>query len=151
MMMPQRKSSITADKLCCEVALAIDDGTATGTFLAVACLRSDHVTLDNARVRIGGRNARTRTRPSASFARVALDGLGVLADEQGDVCLQRLFLESTSASWRVRLPGMGTLVGPFRIARLNFRLAHAGMFDLALGSTGPIEFETSALIAGDET
>ena len=134
-----------------DISLAIDDGTGTATFLTIARLRADHLTLAGDRMRIDHLNVRALS-PASIAGRVAqagLEGVGLLEDEQGDVRLQRLFLDGTILCWRILLPSCGTLEGPFRIRRLHCRSAHGSDFALVLESHGPIAFEASAELTGD--
>lgn len=140
-----------AHERCRCLSLAMDDGTDTGTFLAVAKLRSESLTLDGALIDIRDSNALVRLperRAGGEFARVRLAAAGVLVDAQGDVLLQRLFLDEAVVRWAIAVPWLGTLEGPFRMTRLDFQgNSVAGTdFEIALESAGHIAFAASAAI-----
>ncbi len=121
------------------------DQTGTGSFLAVAGLRTRNLSFNAASIDTTDSQSVNRWRELLSgggVKRASLTGSGVFRDAASDAQIRTLFFAGTIRNWQLILPDFGTIEGPFQIVALEFGADHAGevTFDLALESAGDITF-----------
>ena len=121
------------------------DQTGSGSFLAVAGLRTRNLSFNAASIDITDSQSVNRWRELLSgggIKRASLSGSGVFRDAASDEEIRSLFFAGTIRDWQLILPDFGTIQGPFQIVSLVFGGDHAGevTFDLALESAGALTF-----------
>ena len=71
-----------------------------------------------------------------------ITGSGIFKDASTDETVRQYFFNGTVRDWRVIVPELGTVEGPFQIASLEYSGQHDGeiSFDMGLESAGALEF-----------
>lgn len=121
------------------------DAAGTGSFAAVAGLRSNQISFNAGAVDATNQESAGQWREllaGAGIKSASIRGSGIFKDAASDAAIRSLFFAGTIASWQVVVPDFGTLAGPFQIASLELAGRHDGevTFDLALESAGQISF-----------
>lgn len=121
------------------------DAAGTGSFAAVAGLRSNQISFNAGTVDVTHQESAGQWRELLAGAGVrsaAIRGSGIFKDAASDMAIRALFFEGAIRDWQVVVPDFGTLTGPFHIASLEFAGRHDGevTFELALESAGAISF-----------
>lgn len=116
-----------------------------GTFVTIGGLRARQIALASAGVDVTHADSPGRWREliaDAGLRRASVSGAGVFRDAASDALLRNVFFAGQIRTWRLVLPGAGTLEGPFQIASLEWRGDHDAelTFDLALESASAITF-----------
>jgi TP901-1 family phage major tail protein len=126
-----------------DLLLKVDDGT--GTFVAVAGLRTRRVSLSADSVDVTDAESAGRWRElldGAGVKRASLAGTGIFKDAASDALIRQLFFDGALRSWQVVVPSFGTMSAPFQIISLDYRGEHGAevTFDIALESAGALSF-----------
>ena len=126
-----------------DLLLKIDDGT--GAFVTIAGLRTRRLSLNAAGVDATDSESAGRWRElleGAGVRRASVAGTGIFKDQASDALLQHVFFAGAIRNWRIVVPGLGTIAGPFQISALDWRGEHAAevTFDIALDSAGALTF-----------
>jgi len=121
------------------------DAAGTGSFAAVAGLRSNQISFNAGAVDVTNQESAGQWREllgGAGIKSASIRGSGIFKDAASDAAIRSLFFAGTIAGWQVVVPDFGTLAGPFQIASLELAGRHDGevTFDLALESAGQISF-----------
>lgn len=121
------------------------DAAGTGSFAAVAGLRSNQISFNSGTVDVTHQESAGQWREllaGAGLRSASIRGSGIFKDAASDMAIRMLFFEGTIRDWQVVVPDFGTLTGPFHIASLEFAGRHDGevTFELALESAGAISF-----------
>lgn len=121
------------------------DAAGTGSFAAVAGLRSNAISFNAGAVDVTHQESAGQWREllaGAGIKSATIRGSGIFKDAASDVAIRGLFFSGAIRGWQVVVPDFGTLTGPFQIASLEFAGRHDGevTFDLALESAGEIGF-----------
>jgi TP901-1 family phage major tail protein len=71
-----------------------------------------------------------------------ITGSGIFKDASTDETVRQYFFNGTVRDWRVIVPELGTVEGPFQITSLEYSGQHDGeiSFDMGLESAGALEF-----------
>jgi TP901-1 family phage major tail protein len=127
--------------------LKIGDGGAPETFAAVAGLRARTLSLNAETVDVthaesGGWRALLG---GAGVRQAAVSGAGVFLSGAAAETVRAAFFAGAIRAWRIVIPGLGAIVGPFLIANLDYSGASEGEIDfsIALASAGPLDFEAA--------
>lgn len=74
----------------------------------------------------------------ADGGKVAIAATGTFKDQMSDARVREMFFSGAVRDWRISVPDVGAIEGPFQIVALEFSAEHAGeiTFDLALSSVG---------------
>jgi len=122
------------------------DAEGTGSFAAVAGLRSRRISFNAESVDITNTDSAGRWRElleGAGAKRAGLTGSGVFRDAASDESVRQLFFAGAIRPWQVVIPDFGTVSGPFQVTGLEFSGEHDGevAYDLSLESAGEISFQ----------
>ena len=121
------------------------DTSGTGTFVAVAGLRSHALSFNAEAVDVSHQESAGQWREllaGAGLKTAAIRGSGIFKDAQSDATIRSYFFDGTIRNWQVIVPGFGTIEGAFHIASLEIAGRHDGevTFELALESAGELTF-----------
>ena len=121
------------------------DQTGSGSFLAVAGLRTRQLALNAAAVDATDSESAGRWREllaGGGIKRASVSGSGIFKDGASDAQIRTLFFGGTIRNWQLLIPDFGTVTGPFQIVALEWAGDHAGevTFELALESAGELSF-----------
>lgn len=121
------------------------DAAGTGSFAAVAGLRSNQISFNAGTVDVTHQESAGQWREllgGAGIRSAAIRGSGIFKDAASDAAIRAIFFAGAIRDWQVVVPDFGTLSGAFQIASLEFAGRHDGevTFDLALESAGEISF-----------
>ena len=121
------------------------DAAGTGSFAAVAGLRSNQISFNAGAVDVTHQESAGQWREllaGAGIRSASIRGSGIFKDAASDAAIRAIFFGGTIRDWQVVVPDFGTLTGPFQIASLEFAGRHDGevTFELALESAGEISF-----------
>lgn len=124
------------------------DQTGSGSFLAVAGLRTRSLSLNAASIDVTDAESAGRWREllaGGGIKRAAVAGSGIFKDQASDAQIRSLFFAGTIRDWQLLLPDFGTIAGPFQIVALEFSGSHDGevTFELALESAGELGFSAA--------
>jgi len=113
------------------------DAAGTGSFAAVAGLRSNQISFNAGAVDVTHQESSGQWREllaGGGIRSAAIRGSGIFKDAASDAVIRACFFAGTIREWQVILPDFGTLRGPFQIAGLEFNGRHDGevSFELAL-------------------
>jgi len=131
-----------------DVLLKIGDGEAEESFTTIAGLRAKTISL-NARS-VDGTSAESAEAwreliAGAGVKSATVSGAGVFKDAASDAMLRSVFFAQAARTWRLIIPGFGTLEGPFLIEALDYSGDHDGeaAFAVTLASAGAIGFDAA--------
>lgn len=121
------------------------DAAGTGSFAAVAGLRSNQISFNAGAVDATSQESANQWREllaGAGIKSASIRGSGIFKDAASDAVIRSIFFAGAIRAWQVAVPDFGTLTGPFQIVSLDFAGRHDGevSFDLALESAGEIIF-----------
>lgn len=121
------------------------DAAGTGSFAAVAGLRSNQISFNAGAVDVTHQESAGQWREllaGAGIRSASIRGSGIFKDQASDAAIRALFFDGAIRDWQVVVPDFGQLTGPFQIASLEFAGRHDGevTFELALESAGQISF-----------
>ena len=121
------------------------DQTGSGSFLAVAGLRTRQLALNAAAVDATDSESAGRWREllaGGGIKRASVSGSGIFKDGASDAQIRTLFFGGTIRNWQLLIPDFGVVTGPFQIVALEWAGDHAGevTFELALESAGELSF-----------
>lgn len=125
------------------------DSDGTGSFVAVAGLRSKRIAFNSETVDITDADSAGRWREllaGSGVQRAAVSGSGIFKDAQSDALIRAKFFAGAIATWQMAVPDFGTVSGPFQITSLEYSGTHDGevTFEMALESAGAISFAEAA-------
>ncbi len=124
------------------------DSDGAGSFTTVAGLRARNLAFNAASVDITDQESTGRWRElleGAGIKTARITGSGIFKDAASDETLRSYFFNGTVRAFRVIVPELGTIEGPFQIASLEYAGQHDGevSFDLSLESAGALTFTAS--------
>ena len=124
------------------------DQTGSGSFLAVAGLRTRSLAFNAAPIDVTDAESAGRWREllaGGGIKRAAVSGSGIFKDAASDAKIREIFFAGTIRDWQLIIPDFGTVEGPFQIVALEFSADHAGevTFEIALESAGEMGFSAS--------
>jgi TP901-1 family phage major tail protein len=127
-----------------DLLLKVDSDRA-GSFATVAGLRARTLAFNAATVDITDQESAGRWRElleGAGIKTARVTGSGIFKDATSDETLRQYFFNGTVRAWRVIVPDLGTVEGPYQIATLEYGGQHDGevTFDLSLESAGALSF-----------
>lgn len=128
-----------------DMLVKIGDGGSPEVFTSVAGLRTrtfslnarevdaTHSESDGWRELLGG----------AGVKQAAVAGAGVFLNDAAALALRAAFFAGAVRTFKLIVPGLGTMTGPFMIANLDYAGDHDGeaTFSLALASAGALAFD----------
>jgi TP901-1 family phage major tail protein len=125
------------------------DSDGAGSFTTVAGLRARTLAFNAASVDITDQESTGRWRElleGAGLKTARITGSGIFKDASSDETLRQYFFNGTVRDFRVIVPDLGTVEGPFQIASLEYGGQHDGevSFDLSLESAGALSFTPAA-------
>jgi TP901-1 family phage major tail protein len=126
-----------------DLLLKIGDGA--GGFATVAGLRTRRIALNADTIDVTDAESAGRWREllgGAGVRRASVSGTGIFKDQASDALMRQTFFDGLIRDWRIVIPGLGTLSGPFQISNLDYRGEYAAevTFDISLDSAGAISF-----------
>ena len=82
--------------------------------------------------------------PGAGIKTARVSGRGIFKDAASDHRMREIFFAGEIVTWRLIIPGLGTLFGPLHIKELKWGGTFDGEanFSIALESAGQLSFET---------
>jgi len=121
------------------------DQSGTGSFVAVAGLRSNAISFNAGAVDVTSQDSAGQWREllgGAGLRSASIRGSGLFKDAASDAAMRAVFFAGTIRNWQVVVPDFGIIQGPFHITSLEWAGRHDGevSFDLALESAGEISF-----------
>jgi TP901-1 family phage major tail protein len=127
-----------------DLLLKIGDGA--GGFVTVAGLRTRRLALNADTVDVTDAESAGRWREllgGAGVRRASVSGTGIFKDQTSDALVRQAFFDGLIRDWRIIVPGLGTLSGPFQISNLDYRGEYSGevTFDISLDSAGALVFD----------
>lgn len=128
-----------------ELSLAIGSD---GGFVPVAGMRARRIAFDAQQVETTDAGSSGRWREllgRSGVRRAAVSGSGIFRNANSDALVRSAFFAGTIPDWRISIPGLGVLSGPFQIVSLEYRGDIQGemAFAIALESAGEIAFEAA--------
>jgi TP901-1 family phage major tail protein len=128
-----------------DMLVKIGDGGSPETFSTVAGLRTRTISL-NAREVDATHSESGGWREllgDAGVRQAAVSGAGVFLSDAAAGALRAAFFAGAIRNFRLIVPGLGALTGPFFIANLDYAGEHDGeaTFALSLASAGAVSFE----------
>jgi TP901-1 family phage major tail protein len=125
------------------------DSDGAGAYTTVAGLRARTLAFNAASVDITDQESAGRWRElleGAGIKTARITGSGIFKDAGSDETLRSYFFNGTIRAWRVIVPDLGTVEGPFQITSLEYGGQHDGevTFDLSLESAGALSFTPAA-------
>ena len=131
-----------------DILLKIGDGATPETFATLAGLRTKTLSLNAETVDVTHSESEGRWRELLAGAGVraaSVAGAGVFLNDASAEEARAIFFAGAIRRWRIIVPGLGEIEGPFQIANLDYSGEHDGeaAFSLALASAGALTF-TSA-------
>lgn len=121
------------------------DSTGTGSFMAVAGLRTRGIafnaeSIDITHAESAGQWRELLAGGGVKSARVT--GAGVFKDAASDALIRSYVFNGTIRNWQVVVPGFGIVEGPFHIAAFELSGRHDNevSFDVSLESAGELTF-----------
>ena len=125
------------------------DTNGAGSYSTVAGLRARALAFNAATVDVTDAESTGRWRElleGAGLKTARISGAGIFKDASTDETLRSYFFNGTVRNWRVIVPELGTVEGPFQIAALEYSGQHDGevAFDMSLESAGALSFSAAA-------
>lgn len=132
-----------------DLLLKIGDGGAPETFTTVAGLRTRTLSLNAAAVDVTHSESEGRWREllaHAGLRQASVAGAGVFLSDAGAQAIRQAFFNGDIRRWKIVIPGLGAVEGPFLIANLDYAGDHAGeaQVSIALDSAGALVFTAEA-------
>lgn len=124
------------------------DSDGSGIFVTVAGLRARSIAFNAATVDATDQESAGRWRELLAGAGVKtarVTGSGIFKDAASDASVRAAFFDGAARDWRMIVPDLGTVEGPFQITALEYAGRHDGemTFELALESAGALTFEAA--------
>jgi TP901-1 family phage major tail protein len=121
------------------------DQTGTGTFVAIAGLRSHMLSFNAQTVDVSSQESAGQWRELLAGAGVksaTVKGSGLFKDAASDATMRQYFFDGTIRDWQVVVPNFGVIQGQFQIASLAVAGRHDGevTFDASLESAAALTF-----------
>ncbi|MEQ8177930.1 MAG: phage major tail protein, TP901-1 family [Amphiplicatus sp.] len=128
-----------------DLLLKLGDSGDPETFASVAGLRTRTFSLNAGSVDITHAQSEGGWREllaGAGLKQASVSGAGVFLSGAGAEAIRAAFFAGEVRNWRLVMPGLGEIEGPFQIANLDYAGAHDGeaTFALALDSAGALAF-----------
>jgi TP901-1 family phage major tail protein len=128
-----------------DMLVKIGDGGSPETFTSVAGLRTRTFSL-NAREVDATHSESGGWREllaGAGVKQASVAGSGVFLNDAAALSLRAAFFAGAARTFKLIVPGLGTMTGPFIIANLDYAGDHDGeaTFSVALASAGALAFE----------
>jgi len=132
-----------------DLLLKLGDGGDPETFSTVAGLRTRTFSLNAESVDVTHAQSQGGWREllaGAGVRQASVAGAGVFLSDAGAAAMRAAFFAGEIRTWRLVVPGLGEIEGPFQIANLDYAGAHDGeaTFALALDSAGALAFAPEA-------
>ena len=129
-----------------DMLLKIGDGGEPEGFVTVAGLKARTIGLNARTVDVTDADSSGRWREllaGAGAKSCSVSGQGIFRDAASDAMVREVFFEQAARTWRLILPDLGVIEGPFLVAALEYAGDHAGeaTFALNLASAGELDFE----------
>jgi TP901-1 family phage major tail protein len=121
------------------------DSTGTGSFAAVAGLRSRSISFNAETVDITHADSAGEWRELLAGAGVKsarIAGTGIFKDAASDATIRSYVFDGTIRDWQVVIPDFGTVEGLFQISSFELSGRHDGevAFEITLESAGELSF-----------
>ncbi len=121
------------------------DSTGTGSFAAVAGLRSRSISFNAETVDITHADSAGEWRELLAGAGVKsarIAGTGIFKDAASDATIRGYVFDGTIRDWQVVIPDFGTVEGLFQISSFELSGRHDGevAFEITLESAGELSF-----------
>ncbi len=128
-----------------DLLLKIGDGLAPESFTTVAGLRAKTLSLNAEAVDITHSESEGGWREllaAAGIRQASISGAGVFLAGAAAETVRGVFFAGAIRNWRIVIPGLGEIQGPFLIANLDYSGAHDGelLCAMALESAGALAF-----------
>jgi TP901-1 family phage major tail protein len=127
-----------------DMLVKIGDGGVTETFTTVAGLRTRTISLNAREVDAthSESNGWRELLGAAGVRQASVSGAGVFLNDAAADLVRATFFAGDIRNFRLVIPGMGELSGPFLIANLDYAGDYDGeaTFSLALASAGVVTF-----------
>ncbi len=129
-----------------DVLLKLGDAGSPESFTSVAGLRATSLSLNAETVDAthAGSPGRWREILAGAGVRAAsVSGSGVFVDDAIAMSIRTLFFAGETRNWRLEIPGLGAIVGPFALANLDYAGDYDGeaTMSVSLASAGALSFE----------
>ncbi|MEO1015284.1 MAG: phage major tail protein, TP901-1 family [Pseudomonadota bacterium] len=131
-----------------DVLLKLGDAGSPETFTSVAGLRVTSLSLNAETVDATHSGSPGRWREilgGAGVRAASVSGTGVFVDDAVASAIRSIFFSGDTRNWRLDVPGLGAISGPFALANLDY----AGEYDgeatvsLSLASAGALAFDAA--------
>ncbi|MFN3958283.1 MAG: phage major tail protein, TP901-1 family [Parvularculaceae bacterium] len=131
-----------------DMLVKIGDGGSPESFITVAGLRTRTFSL-NAREVDATHSESGGWREllaGAGVRQASVAGAGVFLNDAAALALRAAFFAGAARTFKLVVPGLGTMTGPFLIANLDYAGDHDGeaTVSLALASAGALVFEAAS-------
>ena len=128
-----------------DLLLKIGDGDDPENFTTIGGLRARTLSLNAASVDVTHSESDGGWREllaGAGIRQASVSGAGVFLSDAAGEAVRALFFAGEARNWRILIPGLGQIEGPFVIANLDYSGAHDGeaQMSLALDSAGALSF-----------
>lgn len=127
-----------------DLLVRIGDGAAPETFTTVAGLRTRTISMNAREVDAthAESNGWRELLGAAGVRQVSVSGAGVFLNDAAAEAIRAAFFAGAIRNFRLVIPGMGEVAGPFLIANLDYAGEYDGeaTFALALASAGAVTF-----------
>lgn len=132
-----------------DLLLKLGDGGDPETFASVAGLRARTFSLNAESVDVTHADSPGGWREilaGAGVRQASVAGAGIFLSGAAGEAIRALFFAGTARAWRLVVPGLGEIEGPFVIANLDYAGAHDGeaTFAIALDSAGALSFTAAS-------
>jgi TP901-1 family phage major tail protein len=128
-----------------DMLVKIGDGGSPEVFTSVAGLRTRTFSLNAREVDAthSESNGWRELLAGAGVKQAAVAGSGVFLNDAAALSLRAAFFAGAVRTFKLIVPGLGTMTGPFMIANLDYAGDHDGeaTFSVALASAGTLSFE----------
>lgn len=129
-----------------DVVISIGDGDEPESFFTVAGIRAKTISLTAGLIEATTAQSVQAWREviaGAGVKRAEVSGSGVFKDAMSDALMRAAFFAGDASTFVLRIPGFGTLTGPFVITELTYGGDHDGeaTFAIRLVSAGLVIFD----------
>lgn len=127
-----------------DMLVKIGDGGSPENFTTVAGLRTKTISLNAREVDAthAESNGWRELLGAAGVRQCSVSGAGVFLNDAAADLIRAAFFSGTVSNFRLIVPGMGEMAGPFLIANLDYAGEHDGeaTVSIALASAGAVSF-----------
>jgi TP901-1 family phage major tail protein len=128
-----------------DLLLKLGDGAEPETFTSVAGLRTKTLSLNAAAVDVTHAQSEGGWREllgNAGLKQASVAGAGIFLSGAVAEAVRQIFFNGDVRRWRIVIPGLGAVEGPFLISNLDYAGDHASeaQASLALDSAGALVF-----------